>query len=333
MLLPLVGRADEPPTGDHPPKTESAPAHAAIPTRDGFIPPPKRRLVLSNLFVLRLNPMGVENQMRIGYQQRLLERTSPLLRDTFFFAGIAPKFNPAFVKFGPSIEIQPASIFNLRLAVEYIGYFSTLGFLQSFDSALAAYDDRTLRAGQDAKRNYATGGLHVMIEPTIMLKFGPVVFRDKLALEYWLMDVRAGDRVFYEITLDTLVPARGWVLTNDLDLLYQHPDPRYRFTLGLRYSIVKPLYTDGDYKPGDDRGLDDNEHQRIGPFFAYTFFDKGYVRFNKPTLLVIANWYLDSRYRQGQADSALVPGAFVGSKGVPYVILGFAFQSDFLRAR
>jgi len=38
-----------------------------------------------------------------------------------------------------------------------------------------------------------------------------------------------------------------------------------------------------------------------------------------------------TRYRQGQVDSSLVPGMFVPSKGVPYVILGFAFQSDFLR--
>jgi hypothetical protein len=142
-----------------------------------------------------------------------------------------------------------------------------------------------------------------------------------------------GDRSFYDATLDTLVPARGWVLTNDLDAVYQHPDPRYRFTVGLRYTVVKPLYTKNDFRPGEDRGLEDNEHQRLGPVFAYTFFDRGYVHFNKPTLFLIVNWYLDARYREGQAKSAIVPGVFVPSAGVPYGVLGFSFQCDLLQPR
>jgi hypothetical protein len=96
---------------------------------------------------------------------------------------------------------------------------------------------------------------------------------------------------------------------------------------------VKPLYSNAQFRPGEDRGLEDNEHQRLGPFFAYTFFKKNYARFDQPTLIVIANWYLDHRYRQGQADSAIVPGVFVPSRGVPYVILGFGFTSDLLQPR
>lgn len=310
-----------------------APLHLARAERaaDGFVPPPKHRVVLNNLFGLRLNPMGVEDQLRLGYQLRLLDRSSKWLRDTFFFAGIAPRLNPAFVKIGPSVEIQPVSIFNLRLGIEYMGFFGSLGFLQSYPSALAAYDDRSMKAAQDAGGNYRSGGLHVMIEPTVTLKLGPVVLRDKVAFEYWRMNLRQGDRLFYEITLDTLVPGRGWVITNDLDVLYVHPNPRYRFTLGLRYSMVKPLYTHGDFAPGDDADREDNQHQRLGPLFAYTFFDHGYARFDRPTLIVMASWYLDARYRRGDADSAIVPGRFVPSTGVPYVVLGFSFQCDLLQ--
>jgi hypothetical protein len=106
--------------------------------------PPRNRLVLNNLLVIRFNPVGLEDQMRFGYQRRLRDRQSLLLRDNFLFVGIAPRLNPAFIKIGPSVEIQPVSIFNLRVGVEYLRFFSTFGFLQSFGSPLDEYDDRRI---------------------------------------------------------------------------------------------------------------------------------------------------------------------------------------------
>jgi hypothetical protein len=296
---------------------------------DGFIQAPKRRLVLQNLFVARLNPAGVEDQIRFGYQQRLSDKTSLLFRDTFLFLGVGPRINPAFVKLGPAIEIQPLSVFNLRVALEYVGWFSTFGYLQSFASPLDQYFERSLKQAQDAHLNYATNGLHLTIEPLVQAKLGPIAIRNKLSIEYWYMSVRSGDTVFYDATLDTLVPANGWVLANDLDVLYINA--KYRFVAGVRYSVVKPLYAKSDFRPGEDQGLDDNEHHRIGPLLAYTFFDRpGFTRFNKPTVLLIANWYLDHRYRTGREDIAVVPSVFARGGGIPYIVIGFAFQSDLL---
>ncbi|MDB4968342.1 MAG: hypothetical protein JWN44_4031 [Myxococcales bacterium] len=298
-------------------------------TADGFEQAPKNRLVLQNLFVVRLNPVGIEDQIRFGWQQRISDKMSPLFRDTFWFAGIAPKINPAFVKLGPSLELQPLSVFNLRLAAEYVGWFSTFGYLQSFGSPLDEYFERSLKQAQDANRNYATNGVHVMIEPLLQAKIGPIAIRNKLSLEYWYMSVHSGDTVFYDATLDTLVPANGWVLANDLDVLYINA--KYRFVAGVRYSVVKPLFAQSDFRAGEDRSKDDNDHQRIGPLLAYTFFDHpGFGRFNKPTVLLIANWYLDHRYRTGREDIALLPSLYARGGGIPYIVLGFAFQSDLL---
>src|SRR5262245_19869277 len=103
---------------------------------DGWVQPAKHRFLLQNLVVLRTNPVGLEDQMRVGWQVRLHDRTSTIARDNFLFLGASPRLNPSFAKVGPSLEIQPLSIFNLRLAAEYIGYFSTFGFMQSFGSPL-----------------------------------------------------------------------------------------------------------------------------------------------------------------------------------------------------
>ena len=311
----------------------SAAAAAADPPKASTPPdpptPPATRLVLNNLVAFRYNPLGFEDQLRAGLQRRLYQSSNPLLRDNFFFGGVAPRANPAFIKLGPSVEIQPLSIFNLRLGAEFIGYYSTFGFLQSFASPTDEYSDSKLLEGrrQTPARNYSTYGVHAMIEPTLQFKLGPVVLRSKLALEYWRMQVRDGDRVFYDVTLDTLIPKAGWVMQNDLDLLYLHELTSLtgslkgaRLTAGVRYTAVKPFYKSTDYAPGDDPSLASNDHHRVGPLVAFTFFDRGYTSFNRPTAILIANWYVKHRYRTGQD----VSGA------IPYLIVGFSFQSDLL---
>ena len=297
------------------------------PSDDGpWQEPPDTRLVLNHLLAGRYNPLGLEYQLRAGVQKRLYKSKSPALRDNFVHGGLYPKINPAFVKFGPSFEIQPASFFNLRVAGEVIGFFSTFGFLQSFASPTARYSDTDITAGKDAGRNYSTWGGHGMIEPSVQFRVGNVVVRDKLAIEYWRMNVNDGDRVFYDVTLDTLISRDGWVIANDLDLLYLHDFKDWtgtfrgaRLTFGARYTYVNPLYGDQDFAPGDARAVADNDHHRVGPLVAFTFFDHGFETVNRPTALVILNWYADHRWRTGQDVN----------QAIPYLIVGFAAQTDF----
>jgi hypothetical protein len=305
--------------------------------------------------VLRLNPVGLEDQVRFGFQRRLpaLEgQTGRLFADRFVFFGIAPRLNPAFVKIGPSIEIQPLSILNLRVAAEYVGFFSTFGFLQSYPSAQDEYSDQRIancasadatvrqscgyrdaagveQLGSSERRNYQANGFHLMIEPLVQLKLGQFALRNKLALEYWYMNVRDGDRVFFDVTLDTLVPTRGWVLANDLDLLWVS---KFGLIAGVRYTAVMPFYGGKEVRPGESAANIANGLQRLGPMLSYTFFDRGFTRFNKPTLMLVTGFYLSHRYRAGQEPAAILPGVYVHNRAMPYVVVGFSFQSDLLKS-
>src|SRR5262245_26201329 len=87
-------------------------------------PIPKYRFVVNNLTVVRYNALGIEDQLRAGLQLRLYDGEGALKRDNFVFIGLTPKLNPAYLKFGPSVEIQPVAAFNLRLAAEVVEYFS-----------------------------------------------------------------------------------------------------------------------------------------------------------------------------------------------------------------
>ena len=297
---------------------------------------PSLRLVYNNLLVLRWNPLGFEDQIRFGLQKRLYVSDSALFKDNFVHLGIYPKLNPAFIKAGPSVEIQPLSIFNLRLAAEGIGFFSTFGYLQSFPSPIEDYSDTAMDAADAAGENYSTRGLHAMVEPGFQMKVGSVAVRDKFAYEYWRMDVEEGDTVWYDATLDTLVPANGFVLANDADILLFVP--KTHLVVGSRYSIVRPLYDGDAFRSADEQALFDadqdldrtaltdgagyygNAHQRLGLILAYTFYDRGYTRFNKPSVLLISSWYLNHRWRAGQDVS----------QAMPYVVAAFSFQSDLL---
>lgn len=308
---PLAAAEEEPPPPP-PPAPEATPRWAAPRIA------PRDRLVLGSLSVARANPLGLQTQVRAGWQRRLFESESPLSRDNFLFLGVFPRLNPAALQVGPLMELQPLSILNLRAGVEHVRFFSAFGYLQSFPSPRADYSDSRLdRLDEDAGASYGSSGVHAFFEPTFQIKLGHVVVRNKLGFEYWDMDLREGDTVFYEATLDTLLPDEGFTLANDFDLLYATD---FGLTAGLRHSFVRPVYEARHYPPGEQLGFVENRHHRLGALVAYTFHDHGYSRFNRPTVLLITSWYLSHRWRTGED---------VGRE-VPYVALGFAFQSDFL---
>jgi hypothetical protein len=276
-------------------------------------PLPVQRVHLSDLTLLRLNPSGLETQLRLGYQHRLYASESAALRDNFAYGGTYVRLNPAGARTAAVLELQPATVLNLRFTAEYLHYFGTVGFLQSGPNADLGFSDSALKDSKDTANS--TDGVHFTFEPLLQAKVGPIAVRSRALVGYFDMELRADDRVWYEATLDAPVPGEGWVVANDLDVLYITD---FGLTAGVRYSSVFPQY-DTRQSPEDT----DTSHHRVGLLAAYTFYDEGYTAFNKPTAVLISSWYVKHRYRTGQDVS----------QAVPYVVLGFAFTSDLIDAR
>ncbi len=294
--------------------------------------PASWRLMLSDLTIFRMNPLGLETRARFGLQKRLYASPSALTANNFAFVGLTAKLNPAAAYVAAAAEVQPASIFNLRASVGVQHYFKTLGFLQSFSSPNANYSDQSLDDNEDSAQR--TQLLQATLQPMLQLRFGPLALRSMFQFDYWSLDIRDGDTAAYEVTLDTLIPDGGWTLSSDSDLLYVgHPG----LAVGLRHSWVHPFYDSESFSDAadEDRYDGDNAHQRLGLFAAYTFRDRGPSTFNKPTVILIASWYLSHRFRTGEPDSFPTGGRAddYTSRAVPYFVLGFAFESDFLPAR
>ncbi|MCY1041234.1 hypothetical protein OV208_07875 [Corallococcus sp. bb12-1] len=293
-----------------PPITENVPPPVLLP------PMPERRVYFTTLNVFRYNPLGLESQNRLVYQKRLFDSPSLLLRDTYASAAAGLKLSPAFFKVGPIVELQPVAVFNLRAGYEYVQFFGTFGSVQSYPDSFQNYDDDVRDVTND--QAYGTSGHHFFLEPTLQAKVKSVALRTKMAFEYWNVDLRDGGPrgTFYDPTLDTLVPGKGWVLANDTDVIWMNG----RWTLGARFSAVWPSYDDdaNAVEPLPGRTLPTNSHMRVGPIVAYAFDTRPGGFMNKPTALLIAGWYLTHENR---------------TSAMPYLLAGFSFSTELLAGR
>ncbi len=285
-------------------------------------PPPQHRLVYRNALVLRLNPSGLIDDARISYRWRLYRSESVALRDNFIGVGLAPGASPAFGRLGAMVEVQPLTILQLYGIYEWVQYFGTFNFLQSFPSARSEFGDALLAergalpAG-DPARNYVTNGTQLILGANLQLKLGPIVARPQARRRRPDVKRRQGAPGVYDIFYDVLAPNRGWFLTNDADVLYM-PNPS-GLVVGLRYTATQPFYGPEHFAPGDPRENLNGTH-RVGPLLAYTFFSQDGAAFNSPTVLLLAQWWVSHRYRSGQQVSPFIP----------MIAVGFTFNGDLL---
>lgn len=288
----------------------TAPAQAA--------PPPDLRVYWSSLNVFRLGPTGLESQNRVMMQKRLMDSDSVLFENTFLSGGVGLKLNPAYVKAGPVLELQPIALFNLRVSYEFVSYFGSFGYLQSWPEPTSAYSfelserDRNQLDGL----NYVTSGHHLLIEPTVQAKASVFAVRSKTAIEYWDVTLHDDELVFYDATLHTLVPGKGWTFANDSDLLFVG---KHHLTAGVRYSGVFPQYAANDFQSGEvsASAIDGSVH-KVGPLLAWSFHTREYQPkgLSKPTLLLVGGWYLK---HPNPVESTF-----------PYILVGFGFTRELL---
>lgn len=279
--------------------------------------PPRHRVLYRSTTVGRVNPLGLFEELRLGYRRRLFDSESPLLRDAFVGAGLAAVGSPAVASLAPTIELQPLSV--LQLTASYTGsvYFGTFGHLQSFPSAASPHGEDERERRDDAGLAYSSTRGQLTLQPLVQMKVGPIAARSAMRFVYNRARLRGDDRASYDPVFDLLVPRRGWVVANDSDLVAVAP---WGLTAGARYSVVHALHGADDFAPGEPRQAANRTIQRVGPLVSYTFFDRPGAAFNTPTVIVLAQWWLDHAYRTGQDVS----------RALPYLIVGCSFSGDLL---
>ncbi len=289
----------------------------ALPSAEAqFGPQPPNQLYYRTTTVARLNPLGLINFSQFTYRRRLFQSNSIFTRDNYIGFGVVPTLSPAFGRIGAQLEFQPVPFLRFWATYEFVGYFGTFDYMQSFANANADYSDSDL----DDLDPYSMTGSQLTLSGTLQAKLGPLALRSVLRATRPDYDLRGDDPVYYDILWDSMIENENWFFNNDFDLLYLHQD---RFTVGIRYTWTRAFFS-GDAFPGTDCTMadcrSDIRTHRIGPLFAYTHFKEYKARYNGPTFLVAINWWLKHPYRTGQDVS----------QAFPYIILGFSFSGDLL---
>jgi len=322
VLDDLYVRIDELVAAAEAAAAEPAPATVAPPVvvaRPKLAPRPRHRIIYSNLSALRYNPLGLVNEFSIGYRYQLVDKDTTLFNESFIAAQLHTYVTPAFGRIGPKIDIQPLALLNLSATYDYTGYFGTFDLNQSFQSPTDDWSDSELqRRGESndpARRNYPNRGHFVTLSALLQAKVGKIAIRDNLRFYWSDYELRAGDTVSYDQTLDITIPDRAWAMTNDLDVLYL---ANKRLTLGARYTVTEAFYLPRHFQDAEPVSRPNGPTHRVGPAVLYTFFNRPHQRFNKPTLIVLVQWWAAHRFRTGVDVSA----------AIPYFVLGFRFEGD-----
>jgi len=270
----------------------------------------------SNLLVGRVNPLGLKDDFTIHLRRKLFASDSIVLRDAYGGGSFLISAKPTAVQLGFGGEIQPLSILRLSASIEWVNQLTAFDNVLSFPSPRAEHDDATRESLGKEGENYATRGLYITLGALLQVKLGPVAVRSDLKAAYVRVDLRGSDTVFYEIEWDLLSPDRGWVMFNNTDVVFLAD---FGLLAGVRYSLAHAFYDDDTYRAGEPRKNVNTPIHKIGPVIGYTFKVEG-ERFQKPTLLAIAGWYLEHRYRTGRDTS----------QAIPCVILAFSFSGTLL---
>ena len=276
--------------------------------------PPKHRLVHRELVALRGNPTGLILDSRLSYRLRLYSDEGLALRDNYIGGGAALQASPAFLRVGPYVEVAPASFVTLWSSLQYATYFGTFGLLQSFASPRDDFSDEELDRrselfDDDPLRNYSASGLELTVGLDLQAKVRSLAVRSQSRIIHANLDLREGDDTFYDQVTDSLMPDSGVTFISDLDAAYLAMSDH--LVLGLRYTATVPFYSSSSYQPSEPQEHDNTTH-RAGPVVAYTFFNRDGSSFNAPTVLLLVQWWLDHRYRNGAETSQAIPVAAVG---------------------
>ncbi|HWB79319.1 MAG TPA: hypothetical protein VG755_30365 [Nannocystaceae bacterium] len=290
----------------------------------------RHRFVYKNLTALRYNPLGLVNEFQFGWRVQLIDKNTTLFKDSYFALKAHTFLNPAFGRVGPMLELQPLAILNLQAIYNAVGYFKTFDQLQSFQSPNASYSDTDL--DKRTNRRYPGLGHYVTLAALVQAKVGRFAVRDNIKFYYAYFHLMRDpvthrqDTVYYDQTLDILQPNKGWVATNDLDAIYLFD---FGLKLGARYTLTHAFYTNGMYPAGESTANRNSPTHRVGPAILYSppkWHKKAAKRtklsrkrWYNPTAILLVQWWVQHRWRTGEDVSA----------GIPYFVLGFAFEGDF----
>jgi hypothetical protein len=272
---------------------------------------PKSQWAFSNMLALRYNPLGLQDELFVGYKKKLYNKPEDnlLFGKSYWWAGLVTRASPQFAMGGLFFKTSPIAILELQ------GSFSRVQALTEASKMPSYYTDGTKAAvattisPRSSDGNLITNGWQSSLQARLQGKVGPIALRITNLFRNFNLNTDGnliGDDLFYDQTLDLVTPLQSWVYQNDTDLLYTTSENPW--VLGARYTFARSLT---EIEASDITPDDVYDIHRLGFLFAWKFAApltaEGLEAKKRHALIVLSQWHLDHAYRAGQSMNRAIP--------------------------
>ena len=201
----------------------------------------KDRLFLEADLVGGVNPMGLAAIIELNYRKSDSYNEAYSMPGSYRQAGLGLTLTPAYVRTSLLVEWMPWVFLGLRGQYDGYAYFGANDALLSFPSANAPYGDDELDKRDDEEKTF---GQRLLFRPTLQLKWGPVLFRNRTDAAYYRFSGKGP--YFHEREYDTLLKDGDFLLANKTHILWEveRSGKEKRFMVGPFYEWVRAWEAD-----------------------------------------------------------------------------------------
>jgi hypothetical protein len=307
-LVAEPARPTEEPAGD-----AGGPVEAAEDGRESTgrycVDAPEARWVYHQLFVAKYNPLGAEDNGRLGICSPLITRPGMLFDYTHLEFGLLHSLSPAYFHLGGYFQIAPLSLISFRVEASGLVYWN-LPLDRSAYFSVPGYDTYINSDYYPTEQGASATGWTVAFSANLQARVSigrlGLIVLDSIGYELW----RVGEEPYYINLRHEIVMAQfDTVLANEAMLMLEIPvHPTFSFRIGAYDSLR--------YAPGGLEGF--NLNNSVGLLAMLAWPRNGdHVRGLTPFLRV--GWYTNR-----PTDS---------SRAIPTIFLGLLFNVDIARAR
>ena len=268
-----------------------------------LMPYPRHRLTYGLMAAGRYNAVGALLEPELRYRFRLHDSAAPLKREAHLGIALAPSFTPYVSRVGALLIVKPFAVLELEAGYFFNGWYGTLGHVQSFEHV---EDEHYIsdKPGEAKGPHESTIGHEVYLRLRLLAALGPFAFSNATSGIYTSQSLRGDAPLYYHAVLDILAPNNGWLLANDSDLVFISP---FGLIVGVRFSAIHAFFRDEHFLDGKKHDNKATPILSFGPLATYTFYDHPESLLNKPTIIVMIQWWLRHPYRAGEEMGRQVP--------------------------
>ena len=205
---------------------------------------PNSQWAFSNMLALRYNPLGLQDELFLGYKKKLYNKpeSNLLFGKSYWWTGLVTRASPQFAMIGGFFKTSPIAILELQGSFSRVQALTEAAKMPDYYTAGTQDAVATTISSRAPTGNFITNGWQSSLQARLQAKVGHIAVRVTNLFRNFNLNTDEGligDDLFYDQTLDLVTPLQSWVYQNDTDILYANANKPW--VLGARYTFARSL--------------------------------------------------------------------------------------------